>query len=165
MLSRNDILLRLKARDKATIELIYKCLFPSIYGWISQNSGTREDTEDIFHDSLLCLITKLDTQRVQLTCDFSTYFISICRNKWFQILYKRRRLAHITAENCQTPFYNMYELAEEEETENNRYYAFLDALHKRDSRSQAVMEASLNGKTNDEIATEMGFINSHAYAG
>ncbi len=123
MLSRNDILPKLKARDRATIELIYKCLFPSLYGWISQNSGTREDTEDIFHDSLLCLITKLDSQSVQLTCDFSTYFISICRNKWFQMLYKRKRLAHITVENCQTLFYDMNEMAEEEEIENKRYYA------------------------------------------
>ena len=75
MLSQNEILPRLRARDKAIIEMIYKCLFPSINGWISLNSGTREDAEDIFHDSLMCLITKLDTHTVQLTCDFSTYFI------------------------------------------------------------------------------------------
>jgi DNA-binding NarL/FixJ family response regulator len=58
----------------------------------------------------------------------------------------------------------MYELEEEEETENKRYYAFLNALHDLDPRSQAVMEASLNGKANDEIAAELGFINSQAVA-
>ncbi len=40
----------------------------------------------------------------------------------------------------------------------------LDALHKLDRRSLAVMEASLNGKTNDEIAAKMGFLNSQAVA-
>jgi RNA polymerase sigma factor (sigma-70 family) len=139
MFHRNDILPRLMARDKAIIEMIYKCLFPKINGWISLNSGTREDAEDVFHDSLMCLITKLDTNKIQLTCDFSTYFISICRNKWLQILYKRRRLAPIKSEHYQTPCYDMYELEEEEETENKRYYAFLNALHDLDPRSQAVM--------------------------
>jgi len=164
MISRNDILSRLKARDRSAIELVYKCLFPSIYGWVSLNSGTREDAEDVFHDSLLSLIIKLDMDKVQLTCDFSTYFISICRNKWFQILYKRKRQTQISCENCRAFSYDMHEMAEEEEIANNRYCAFIEALHDLDSRSQAVMEASLNGKSNEEIAMEMGFINSQAVA-
>lgn len=73
-------------------------------------------------------------------------------------------MAHIIAENYPAPLYDMDELAEEEETENKKYYAFLEALHDLDPRSQAVMEASLNGMTNDEIAAEMGFINSQAVA-
>lgn len=58
MLSRNEVLLRLKARDKAVIEKIYKCLFPSLNHWITINSGTMEDAEDVFHDSLLCIMIK-----------------------------------------------------------------------------------------------------------
>jgi hypothetical protein len=41
MISRNDILARLKARDRTAIELVYKCLFPCINGCVSLNSGTK----------------------------------------------------------------------------------------------------------------------------
>lgn len=167
MLSRNEVLLRLKARDKAIIEVIYKCLFPSLNHWISINSGTREDAEDVFHDSLLCVITKLDTQAINLTCDFSTYFISICRNKWFQILCKRKRLIPLTIDNMQTPLNERDEpenMEDDESIEDQKYHAFIEALNELDPKSQAVMEASLNGKSNEEIALEMGFNNPQAVA-
>jgi len=167
MLSRNEVLMRLKARDKAIIEVIYKCLFPSLNHWISINSGTREDAEDVFHDSLLCLMIKLDKQVINLTCDFSTYFISICRNKWFQILYKRKRLMPLTAESLQRPMADRDEASDMEDTESiedQKYHAFIEALNELDPKSQAVMEAAFNGKSNEEIAHEMGFINPQAVA-
>lgn len=167
MLSRNEVLMRLKARDKVVIEKIYNCLFPSLNHWISINSGTREDAEDVFHDSLLCVMIKLDTQVISLTCDFSTYFISICRNKWLQILYKRKRLISLTSESLQKPMADQDEpsdMEDPESIEDQKYQAFIEALNELDPKSQAVMEASLNGKSNEEIAHEMGFINPQAVA-
>jgi len=167
MLSRNEVLMRLKARDKAVIETIYKCLFPSLNHWITINSGTMADAEDVFHDSLLCIMIKLDKQAINLSCDFSTYFISICRNKWFQILYKRKRLIPLTAESLQTPMADRDELSNMEDAEyfeDLKYHAFIEALNELDPKSHAVMEASLNGKSNEEIAHEMGFINPQAVA-
>lgn len=164
MLSPNDILHGLKARDKATIELIYKCLFPGLYGWISQNSGTREDAEDVFHDSLLSVMIKLDLKMPNLTCDFSTFFISICRHKWFQTLYKRKKMIPLKADCFPTPQTDIDDLADMEDLEDQKYHAFTEALHELDSKSMAVMEASLNGKSNEEIAVEMGFINPQAVA-
>lgn len=159
--------MRLKARDKAIIELIYKCLFPGLNHWINLNSGTREDAEDVFHDSLLCVMIKLDGQMINLTCDFSTYFISICRKKWFQILCKRKRLIPLSVESLQAPLHESDEssdVGDSESIEDQKYHAFIEALNELDAKSQAVMEASLNGKSNEEIALEMGFINPQAVA-
>jgi len=164
MLSRNEVLLRLKNRDRATIELIYKCLFPGICNWVIINSGTREDAEDMFHDSLLSIMIKLDSQMPNLTCDFSTFFISICRHKWFQILYRRKKIVPLMADCVETPLTDMNDLLDMEDIEDQKYHAFTEALHELDSKSQAVMEASLNGKSNEEIAVEMGFINPQAVA-
>lgn len=160
----NEILKMLKARDRGTIESIYKHLFPRINGWINLNSGTREDAEDIFHDSLLCLIMKLDHGGMQLTCDFSTYFISVCRNKWFQVLYKRKVRSCVALDEANETPEDVFDLMEKEEKENRRYQVFIAALHDLDLKSQAVMEASFNGKTNEEIAAEMGFMNTQAVA-
>lgn len=67
-------------------------------------------------------------------------------------------------DSFQTDLSDMYELAETEEVEAEKYYAFIEALNGLDPKSHAVMEASLNGKSNDKIAAEMGFINSQAVA-
>jgi len=128
------------------------------------NSGTKEDAEDIFHDSLLLIIMKLDRSDLELSCDFSTYFISVCRNKWMQVLYKRKMLSRISFEDNIELFEDSYDRLDQEELENRKYKIFINALHDLDSRSQAVMEASFNGKTNEEIADEQGFINVQAVA-
>jgi RNA polymerase sigma factor (sigma-70 family) len=110
---------------------------------------------------------KLDTQVINLTCNFSTYFISICRNKWFQILCKRKRLIPLTTDSLQRSLYERDEpddMEDGEFTEHQKYNAFIEALHELDLKSQAVMEASLSGKSNEEIAVEMGFVNPQAVA-
>lgn len=167
MLPGNEVLMRLKSRDKTVIETIYRCLFPSINHWITMNSGSLEDAEDIFHDSLLCVMTKLNAQSINLTCDFSTYFNSICRHKWHQILWKRKRFLPLTVENLQMSIDEgdgFYDMDDGESIEDQKYHAFIEALNELDPQSQAVIEASLNGKSNKEIALEMGFVNTQAVA-
>ena len=51
-----------------------------------------------------------------------------------------------------------------ESIEDQKYHAFIEALNELDPQSQAVIEASLNGKSNKEIALEMGFVNTQAVA-
>jgi FixJ family two-component response regulator len=73
----------------------------------------------------------------------------------------------LTTENLQKPMSDWDELSEMEDAEyieDQKYHAFIEALNELDPRSQAVMEASLNGKSNEEIAQDMGFINPQAVA-
>jgi RNA polymerase sigma factor (sigma-70 family) len=165
LMSKHKLNLNLiRSCDKRAIESLYNKLFPQICGWITLNSGTREDAEDIFHDALLTILIKQDTKDLRLNCHFFTYFTSICRHKWFQILYHRRKVFKESLADIHDYPEDFHETKEAEDLENKKYRIFITALNEMDDFSRTIIEASLNGKTNEEIALEFGFKNIQAVA-
>lgn len=154
----------IRSCDKRVIEALYNQLFPQICGWITLNSGTREDAEDIFHDALLSVLIKQNAKDLKLCCHFNTYFTSICRHKWFQILYQRRKVLKEALQEIHDYPDDSNNQKEAEDLENKKYRIFITALKELDKFSQAIIEACLNGKTNEEIASEFGFKNVQAVA-
>lgn len=164
-MSKNKLnLIIIRSCDKGVVDSLYKKLFPQICRWITLNSGTREDAEDIFHDALLAILIKQDAKNLILNCQFSTYFTSICMHKWLQILYQRKKVNKVSLaeiHDCPEDYYN---IKEAECLENKKYRIFITALNELDRFSKTIMEACLNGKTNEEIAIEFGFKNIQAVA-
>jgi len=154
----------IRSCDKCVIDSLYKKLFPQICRWITLNSGTREDAEDIFHDALLAILIKQDAKDFILECNLFTYFTSICRHKWFQILYQRRKVNKVSLTEILDCPEDSYSTKEAEDLENKKYRIFITALNELDRFSKTIMEACLNGKTNEEIAIEFGFKNIQAVA-
>lgn len=154
----------IRSCDKRAIDSLYNKLFPKICGWITLNSGTREDAEDIFHDALLTILIKQDAKDLILNCHFFTYFTSVCRHKWFQILYKRKKVFKESLAEIHDCPEDSYYIKEAEYLENKKYRIFITALNELDHFSKNIIEACLNGKTNEEIAIEFGFKNIQAVA-
>lgn len=154
----------LRGCDKTIIDSLYKQLFPQICGWVTLNSGTREDAEDVFHDALLSVLIKQESDDLKLACHFYTYFTSICRHKWFQILYQKRKALKEGLLEIYDYSEDTQNQSEIEELENKKYRILITALKELDHFSQTVIEACLNGKTNEEIASEFGFKNVQAVA-
>jgi RNA polymerase sigma factor (sigma-70 family) len=61
---------------------------------VFQNGGTAEDACDIFQDSLIIILEKIDEGNFVLKCKFKTFLYSVCENLWRTILDKRRAAAN-----------------------------------------------------------------------
>lgn len=55
--------------------------------YISQNNGNQEDAEDVFQETLIVLIKKLQDPAFQLSSKLSSFMFSIAKNMW---LYRLR---------------------------------------------------------------------------
>ncbi|MDR2085338.1 MAG: hypothetical protein LBP67_10140 [Bacteroidales bacterium] len=93
----NDNIISLEIYDNDKLEeYLYINTFPSIERYILSNNGTREDAQDIFHDSLIILIRKL-SENNQILCKLSTYLYAIAKNLWLQKLSYNRRTSQINS--------------------------------------------------------------------
>lgn len=91
-MSLADPIAAIQQGDKATIESLWKELFPAVMRWVVTCGGHEEDAKDVFQDALLIIYDKSKDPGFRLTSKFSTYFLGICRNlvgNLFQKKYKR----------------------------------------------------------------------------
>ncbi len=80
-----------QSRDRAVgLKKLYQSFFSGIANFISQNSGTVEDAEDVFQEGILVLFNQVRKNDFVLTSRLKTYFYSICRYIWLNKLKQRR---------------------------------------------------------------------------
>jgi len=87
IMSENQIVQAIKAGDQEGIKQLYQQYFKMIADLIQKNSGTREDAEDIFQETLITVITKIRSSEFQLTSRLSSFLYAISKNMW---LYRLR---------------------------------------------------------------------------
>jgi RNA polymerase sigma factor (sigma-70 family) len=72
------------------IDHIYENYFPVIDHYICRNSGSNQDTQDVFQDGLMALYYKVKEKNLILNCTVRTYLFAICRNLWLKELRRRK---------------------------------------------------------------------------
>lgn len=153
-----EIVTYLKKGDRKTIEQLSSLLLPVVSKWILKNHGTTEDVKDVFHDAWLIVIDKIRSEELIFNCQFSTYFISICKHLWYHELRKKSRL--ILTENI---IDNLVDIPYDP-IEDKKYQIYLSLINKLDTRSKELIRLILLKKPQNEIAVEMNFKNVQAVA-
>ena len=83
------------------IEAIYRLHFPSLTWYVMNNSGTREDAEDIFQEVIIAFIRLVQENKFRGEASIGTFLYSMNRNAWLNEL-KRRSRALVREERFET---------------------------------------------------------------
>ena len=79
----NDELIQgIKSGSPEVFKHLKLSCFPFVLKYIRSTNGTLKDAEEIFQDALIVVFKKLKISELQLSCQFNTYFISICKYIW-----------------------------------------------------------------------------------
>jgi len=70
--------------DYRVLNYIYEKNLPLIEKLVSRSGGQQSQSKDIFQDAMIIIYRKIKSEGLELSCKFSTYFYSICKNLWFQ---------------------------------------------------------------------------------
>jgi RNA polymerase sigma factor (sigma-70 family) len=92
--SDEDLIAGLRQRNSSYIDFLYQEFFPIVRHHLLHNSGTHQDGEDLFHDGLIVLYNRIQTEPFKLECSLKTYFTAICKNLWLQRLERRYKLIY-----------------------------------------------------------------------
>ncbi|HTX88236.1 MAG TPA: sigma-70 family RNA polymerase sigma factor [Bacteroidales bacterium] len=84
----------LREKRADCIRFLYREYFPLAKSFVTKNSGSYEDAEDVFQDGIMVLFQKSCEGDLILKCSLKTYFYSICRNIWLQRLDRKWRLLY-----------------------------------------------------------------------
>ncbi|MEP6645923.1 MAG: sigma-70 family RNA polymerase sigma factor [Saprospiraceae bacterium] len=93
-MTEEELIFMLKRNDNKAFKAVYKDCFPMVMKYISQNNGNQEDAEDVFQETLIVLIKKLQDPAFQLSAKLSSYMFSISKNMW---LYRLRSKKNTTS--------------------------------------------------------------------
>src|SRR6185436_11226786 len=85
-ISDNSLLSQLIKEDNAAFERLHKDCFPIVAKYVKQNSGSRQDAEDIFQEAIIVLLNNIRHPGFQLTASLKTYLFSISKNLWLKKL-------------------------------------------------------------------------------
>lgn len=91
-LTNQEIIEGLKTNNSSVIKQFYRENFESAYKFIVLNYGDLHDTEDIFQESLYAVFNQIIQDKLNLTCNFTTYFFAIFKNQWYKEIEKRKRI-------------------------------------------------------------------------
>ena len=96
------------------IKELYK-EFPKIKANICSSGGSRQEAEEVFNDSLLLLIEKVQEDNFQLTSKLSSFLYGINRFLWMNELRKKKKSVSLEWENTMILTHDSLEYDSEKE--------------------------------------------------
>lgn len=78
--------------NEIALRHIYRTYYKMIEAFVIKNSGTKDDAQDVFQDSILALYNNIKDGKYSQESQLSTYIFSISKNVWFNVLRKNGRI-------------------------------------------------------------------------
>lgn len=139
---------------------MYQQLFPAIRKLVQDFGGSEADAKDVFQDATIVIYEKAQKPDFQLTSQFSTFFIGICRNLWMSRRQKKSASEVTIPEEAK---YMADESLEIDLLQVERGKLFYKALRELGEDCQKLLQLFFQKYSMEEIAQEMGF-GSEGYA-
>lgn len=86
----NSYIEALLKNDRLEIEKIYEEFTPIVTSYVVTNSGSPEEAQDLFQDTLIDLYN-MGRKGFVLNCPFKPYFLAMCRYKWLDQLKRNKK--------------------------------------------------------------------------
>ncbi len=91
--SDTKILDLIRKGDEEALVTLYESNRKPIATYISRNSGTTEDAQDVLQESLVILWERIRTGRFEYKAQLSTFIYATVKNLWSQRLRQKKRLS------------------------------------------------------------------------
>lgn len=84
--TNSEIIQGFRRKENIILYYIYKSNYRTVASMILANNGSESEVKDIIQDALIIIFKNITKPKFDLTCDFNTYFFSVCRILWLQQL-------------------------------------------------------------------------------
>ena len=154
----NDIQLwgLLRADYKTAFSKLYREHFRMVEYFITKNSGSHADAEDVFQDAMLVVFDKSRDTSFELSCALSTFVYSVVRNIWLKRLRGSKRQLNIA--DCED--YLGVPVEEEPDEEASQLDKVKAAIETLGENCRRILVLFYYQKMNmQQIAVELGYTN------
>lgn len=140
-----------------------------VIAWIRDNNGSTEDAEDIYTEAILAIFDRLSQNKpLILSRPFSAYLMGIARNKWYEVLRKRKKEAVVRNDQVKQYMDELDESVEEELIQIEKASERQSQLDRTFSQLSKLCQKLLNmifyrGLNTEEIVKALEFSTDNAY--
>lgn len=145
----------LASNDSAVIQTIYKKFVPKVVMFIMNNSGDRDQAQDVVQDVLILLFNQAKANVLQLTCPFDAYFFLLCKRKWLNELKKTSNKGVTINEDAVSINESALELIGQTEDFDEKQQLFDTMFQKLGDKCQELLKLSFTIKSMEEVAEKL----------
>jgi len=145
----------LPENDEELIAEIYAKYAPECRQFVLRNNGTVSDAKDIFQETLIALLVKLKTKKIELTVPFGAYLYCIYKNKWIDQLRKKSKNPLTIIDN------DRYVEEEENMDKEKQYTIYKECFEKLGEECKQLMCARFAGLRGSDIAEKLGITRNY----
>ena len=143
------------ANDSAIIKSIYKNCVPKVVFYIMNNSGDKDQAQDVIQEVLILLFNQAKANTLLLTCPFDAYFFLLCKRKWLNELKKTSNKGVTINEDFASINESALELVEEAEQFDEKQQLFDMMFQKLGEKCQELLKLSFTIKSMEEVAVKL----------
>ena len=161
MVEETVLLNQIKLKSRCAYDHIYKAYYPSIEKFILSNSGSSEDAQDVFQETILILSNNVEKEDFELTSTLKTYLYSVSKNLWLKTLSKRK---HITSfEASESSLADIKDFSEEEREDEKKVTSYIEKLLTKIPHhcQQMIHYVFYKNASPEKVAEELGYNNNH----
>lgn len=148
-----SILEGFRSGDPVTLKALYRFVYPKVEQFVLRNSGSQEDAQDLFQETMMHAYGQAIEPGFALSCQLGTYLMAISRNNWMRKLREERpRELQTTGE------VEMLLNAEIDTKEDTRELELLmnAKLEELNARDRELLELHLDGASTKAIMQHFG---------
>ena len=93
--SDEEILKGIERGNEDVVEYIYTTCYRSVRHFVKKNSGSEEDAQDIFQETIVIFFRKVREEGFVLTSSLNTFLYSVGRLMWLKELEKKKRIIEL----------------------------------------------------------------------
>ncbi|MFZ4621414.1 MAG: RNA polymerase sigma factor [Bacteroidota bacterium] len=145
--------------DEEALVLIYRQNRKAILSFVTRNSGSEDDAEDVLQDSVIILWERVRSGRFEQNAKLSTFLFAVAKNVWSR---KRMRKLREPASEFDNDQFDSYERsALDEMIDSERSEQIAGAMEQLGEPCRTLLTLYYwDEHSQEEIATEMGFANA-----
>ena len=141
--------------DSAVIQTIYKKFVPKVVNYIMNNSGDKDQAQDVIQEVMILLFNQAKSNALKLTCPFDAYFFLLCKRKWLNELKKTSNKGVTINEDAASINESAHELVEQAETFDEKQQLFDAMFLKLGDKCQELLKLSFAIKSMEEVAEKL----------
>jgi RNA polymerase sigma factor (sigma-70 family) len=145
----------LAANDSAVIQSIYKKFVPKVVSYIMNNSGDKDQAQDVVQEIMILLFNQAKANALQLTCPFDAYFFLLCKRKWLNELKKTSNKGVTINEDAASINESAHELVDQTEEFEEKQQLFDTMFQKLGDKCQELLKLSFTIKSMEEVAEKL----------
>lgn len=89
-MKETQLIEKLKENNEKAFKLLYN-YYPKIRSYLLGFGATKQEVEDVYHEALFILISKLKDSEFELTSSVNTFLFGICKNKFITLCREKKK--------------------------------------------------------------------------